>query len=141
MDPGIILTFILMQHFPNRKKCHYTTQEQRLCLTMHYTSPALYNKLRDILFQLPCPSIIIRWFGVIDIWPGICQHLFNALAVKAANLDAFDRNRVLSFDEMTIKMCFSFHSSKQMIEGFEDLGFLDRSNAGIIHYIITILYC
>ena len=124
---GFIFTFIIMLLFKMRK---FTHKQQQICMAMHYTSPALYNKMRNIFgFHLPSPKSIIRWFGKIDIWPGICQNLFAALKIKATHMEVADRNCVLLFDEMYIKKCFDFHPTKQIIEGFEDLGSLGRSTA------------
>ena len=90
----------------------------------------MYKKMRDVLsFTLPRSITIIRWFGKIDIWPGICQNLFNALKLKSPYMEDIDRNCILIFDEMAIKKCLDFHPKKQIIEGFEDLGSLDRNSA------------
>ena len=100
---GFILTFICLLLFKSKKQI-YTSREQQMCMTRHYTSPALYNKMREVFgFHLPSPATIIRWFRKIDIWPGICQPLFTALKIKAAYMEAADPNCVLLFDEMAIK--------------------------------------
>ena len=96
-------------------------------MTMHYTS--LYNKMRRVLgFDLP-PCTIISWFEKIDIWPGICQNLFNTLKLKSSYMQNIDRNRILIFHEIVIQKCLNFHSKRQIIEGFEVLGSLGRNSA------------
>ncbi|KZC13108.1 hypothetical protein WN55_05531 [Dufourea novaeangliae] len=60
---GFVFTFISMQLFPSNESSNYTTEERRLCSTMHSTSPSLYSRMRDILkFNLPSPATIISWF-------------------------------------------------------------------------------
>ena len=127
---GYSLTLVLVLLFKSRDRKVFTKKEQELFMTMHYTSPSLYNKMRDVLsFNLPHPSTIIRWFGKIDIWPGICQNLFNILKLKSSYMEDIDRNCILIFDEMIIQKCLDFHPRKQIIEGFEDLGSLGRKLA------------
>ena len=127
---GYLFTFVSMLLFKSRDRTVFTKKEKELCMTMHYTSPSLYSKMRGVFsFNLPHPCTIIRWFGKIDIWPGICQNLFNALKLKSAYMQDIDRNCILIFDEMVIKKCLDFHSKRQIIEGFEDLGSLGRNSA------------
>ena len=40
-----------------------------------------------------------------------------------------DQNCILIFDKMVIKKCLNFHPKRQIIEGFQDLGFLGRNLA------------
>ncbi|XP_076291976.1 uncharacterized protein LOC143214603 [Lasioglossum baleicum] len=133
--PKKVLPFILMQIF--RQKRMYTAEEKELALSMHYTSPNLYRKMRlNFGFFLPNRTTTFRWFSRINIWPGISQELCNSFALKVSNMEIRDRNCVLSFDEMSIQKCFDFHNTKQVIEGFEDLGIHGRSSAVGTHVLI-----
>ncbi|XP_046145935.1 uncharacterized protein LOC123989259 [Osmia bicornis bicornis] len=115
-----VKTFMLMQLYPHPV---FSADEQQICLSMHYSSPSLFRKLRDNFgFHLPCPRTISRWFGSIEMWPGICTTFFTQLRKKVSWMDDSERNCVLLFDEMTIKKSFDFHSKKQKIEGFQDYG-------------------
>ena len=63
---GFIFTFIIILLFKTSRE--FTRKQQQICIAMHYTSPVLYNKMRNIFdFHLPSPKSIIRWFGKIDI--------------------------------------------------------------------------
>ncbi|CAK9813321.1 hypothetical protein ANTPLA_LOCUS7794 [Anthophora plagiata] len=64
---GFVLAFILMLLFKTKKSVFSPTEKQ-ICMTMHYTSPLLYSKLRDSFgFHLPSPASVIRWFDKIDV--------------------------------------------------------------------------
>lgn len=51
-------------------------------------------------------------------------------------MSARARNCVLMFDEMSIKKCFDWHDSKQLVEGFVDLGHLGRQNLVGTHVLV-----
>ncbi|RXG62248.1 Transposable element P transposase [Armadillidium vulgare] len=104
------------------KNCRkYSSKVRILCLTLYYTSPLLYNVLREI-FKLPSVSSLRLWTRKLNIQVGVCPRLFSVLSAKMLKVHEVDKICVLYIDEMSIKKSLEYNSRFGSILGFVDYG-------------------
>ncbi|KAF0749006.1 Uncharacterized protein FWK35_00022236 [Aphis craccivora] len=87
----------------------------------------LKNK-RSSLFILSGVSTIKRWIGSSKFLPGYNSNLFNQIKLKTETLTANEKYCIVAFDEMKIKTVLEYSKPLDLVEGFEDLGHLGRTN-------------
>lgn len=122
--------FVKMQILRKRNsRKSWTREEQNFALSVFYKSPSAYKFLRNSKnMNLPSLSTIRRWVGNSKCKPGFSPGIFKQLKNKANVLSEQERYCTLIFDEMKIKNYLEYSKFLDIIEGFEDLGPLGRSN-------------
>lgn len=119
-------TIAMMQQ--RTKKRPWSKDERELAISLFYTSPAAYRSMRRQKIILPSVTTVKEWIGSSKYSPGFNKDLFRQIRLKARTMDRKDKVVALSFDEMAIKEKFEYSKALDIIEGFEDLGYLGRSN-------------
>jgi len=122
--------FVKMQVLRKRNsRKSWTREEQTFALSVFYKSPSAYKFLRNSKnMNLPSLSTIRRWVGNSKCKPGFSPGIFKQLKKKANILSEQERYCTLIFDEMKIKNYLEYSKFVDMVEGFENLGPLGRSN-------------
>lgn len=121
-------TLVEMQvlHKTNRA---WTLQEKEFAIKLFYKSPAAYKFLRnEEKIVLPSVSTIQKWIGKSKFKPAINSRLLKQIELKTASMTEKEKFCSIVFDEMSIKKFIEYSKVLDVIEGFEDLGHLGRSN-------------
>lgn len=74
-----------------------------------------------------------------NVSPGFSKEVIEKLTKKVASMSEDEKQCVLVFDEMSIKKALEYDSKCDVIEGFEDLGPLGRSNSIGTHALLFLL--
>lgn len=107
----------------------WASDEKNLALSIFYKSPSTYKFLRNSKnINLPAESSIRRWIGNSKFKTGFNPNVFKQLKIKADTMDEKERYCTLVFDEMKIKHFLEYSKYLDLVEGYEDLGPLGRSN-------------
>lgn len=115
-----------LEHKPRQRWGHDMIN---LAMNIYYTSPACYKKLRQQGITLPGISTLQSYLNRIDILPGFSNDVFSRLKLKVQNWSTQERLCVLMFDEIAIKRNLEYSKKYGIVEGFQDLGDLGRTNA------------
>lgn len=135
---GDTYTFVKMQ-LRHQQHCVWSDEEQNMALSIYYKSPSTYRFLRERGFKLPCVTLIQKWVNVYNVSPGFPTEVEQKLQKKADSLSNEERQCVLMFDEMSIKTSLDYDVKEDLIEGFEDLGPLGRTNNIANHALLFML--
>lgn len=133
------LLFIKMQlnHIKKRK---WMQDEKEFALALYYASPKAYIFLRNKKkFALPSITLIREWINDLQLKPGINPQIMHKIAMKAENMNNFEKECVLMWDEMSIKTILQFNSKDDLVEGYQDLGDLGRTNNFAKHALCFLL--
>lgn len=133
------LLFVRMQlnHIKKRK---WMQDEKEFALFLYYTSPKAYIFLRNKKkFALPCITLIRVWINDLQLKPGINPQIMHKIAMKAENMSNFEKECVLMWDEMSIKAILQYNSKDDLVEGYQDLGHLGRTNNFAKHALCFLL--
>ena len=96
---------------------------------MFYKSPTTYSFLKHKLqVILPGVSTIKRWIGNLKFLHGYNSNLFNQIKLKTETLTAREKYCIVAFDEMKIKTFLEYSKPLDLVEEFEYLGHLGRTN-------------
>lgn len=123
-------TLVKMQVSRKKKTTKtWATDEKNLALSIFYKSPSTYKFLRiSKNINLPAESSLKRWIGNSKFKTGFNPNVFKQLKIKADTMDEQERYCTLVFDEMKIKNFLEYSKYLDLVEGYEDLGPLGRSN-------------
>lgn len=122
---SVAKTVVLMQLRGKRRT--WNEKEKDFATAFYYKSPVGYRFLRKKGLVLPAPNTIRGWIAQNSYKTGIDEGLLDQLKLKCQGLPKNARTCVMAFDEMAIKDNLEYNKKLDIIEGFEDLGFLGRS--------------
>ncbi|KAB0803623.1 hypothetical protein PPYR_00593 [Photinus pyralis] len=112
---------------------------KQIAMSVYYTSPAAYKTLKKYNVILPGVSTIKKWMQVFDFNAGFSSEVFRNIRMAARQMNEMQKICILSFDEMSIKRNLDYNKSKDLIEGFQDFGYLGRSNKLGDHVLVFYL--
>ena len=128
--PTVLVALILTQVKVAGKKgaeIRWPSADKMLALSVLYHSRKAYKLLQG-MFKLPSISTLKRTLRRTNVYPGFNENLLNALKTKVQNFSIKDQQCVLIFDEMSIKSGLTYDIARDCIEGYEDFGFLGRTD-------------
>lgn len=123
----------------HQNKAKWNDEEKNMSLSLYYKSPSAYKFLRDRGFKLPCITLIQRWVNIHNIKPGFSNEVFDKVKLKAATMSQEEKECVLMCDEMSIRKCFEYNPKLDLVEGYQDLGPLGRSEEVATHALVFML--
>lgn len=135
---GDSLTFVKMQ-LRHLRRSAWTEEEKNFALSIYYKSPSAYRFLRDRGFKIPCVTLIRKWVSIYNVTPGFSTDVIAKLTKKVASMSDDEKQCVLLFDEMSIRKALEYEPKHDLIEGFEDLGPLGRTNNVASHALLFML--
>lgn len=112
----------------HRNRGAWKKDEKDFAIALYYKSPAAYKHLRKQKIILPSVSTIRSWIGICKFKPGFNVRYFQQLKSKVETMQLDEKVCVISFDEMTLKKGLEYSKAMDLIEGFEDLGYLGRGS-------------
>lgn len=110
-----------------KKGRRYTKTDASFALALHHKSPKAYRFMSKI-FALPAVRTLRSWLHSFEFKIGWNECIFKQLKEKADIMDKKDRVCVLMFDAVAIKSGLYYNTSKDKMEGIEDLGMYGRSD-------------
>ncbi|XP_063859154.1 uncharacterized protein LOC135100120 [Scylla paramamosain] len=110
-----------------KKGRRYTKTDASFALVLHHKSPKAYRFMSKI-FALPAVRTLRSWLHSFEFKIGWNECIFKQLKEKADIMDKKDRVCVLMFDAVAIKSGLYYNTSKDKMEGIEDLGMYGRSD-------------
>ena len=103
------------------KGVRWSEKDKAFALSIFHASPKAYRLLKK-QFLLPSIKTLQRTVQNANITPGFNNNILQALSLKVKSLPPHSEACVLVFDEMAIKECVSYDSSRDRIEGLDDFG-------------------
>lgn len=100
----------------------YSKQEKILCQTLYYKDPGYYKFLRDSLDGLlPSKVTMLRWQPIKTLKIGVVPEILAYLKDVGKTLSEYDRNVVITLDEMDGRQGLQYDSNRDCLIGFENL--------------------
>ncbi|XP_064094805.1 uncharacterized protein LOC135207146 [Macrobrachium nipponense] len=99
----------------------YSLPQKCFSLGLYFKSPRAYNFISKI-FTLPTTRMLRYWVSKIDFNVGWNESVFKLLKQKALSMNENDKYCGIIFDAISLKSDVQFNISKDVVEGFEDLG-------------------
>ena len=99
----------------------YSTDAKLLALSLHNYGPKAYRFLSEML-ALPSRTTLSFWLQTLQVMPGFCQDVIQAIACKVRCLRPEDRVCVLMIDEMSLKRYLAYDRFNDLVVGYEDYG-------------------
>jgi hypothetical protein len=130
------ITRMQLHHKP---RTQWLSDEKNTAISMYYKSPSMYKFLRKNGVILPSVSIIKNWLKNFKCQPGFNQNFFRKLNLKGQTMTEKEKKCILMFDEMAIKQEIEYSVSKDLIEGFEDLGEFGRKPVAAKQALVVLL--
>lgn len=123
-------TLVRMQISRNKLSTKpWSRKEQQFAISIFYKSPSAYKFLRNSKkITLPGLTTIRRWIGSSKFRPGFNPALFKQLKIKADSMTQQEKYCSLVFDELKIKNFLEYSKFLDLVEGYEDLGPIGRTN-------------
>ncbi|KAJ3640332.1 hypothetical protein Zmor_003639 [Zophobas morio] len=131
-------TFIncqLQNHLKVSSGKRYTKEMKLFALTMYKRSPRLY-KYMQVHFELPSPRVLKRVLNGVVFDIGFNNNLLQCLKVEVSRMHELDRYCTLMFDEIKLSSILHYEKYRQIIMGYEDLGYLGRFNKNADHALV-----
>ncbi|KAJ3655946.1 hypothetical protein Zmor_015053 [Zophobas morio] len=113
----------------------YTKEMKLFALTMYKRSPRLY-KYMQAHFELPSPRVLKRVLNGVVFDTGFNNNLLQCLKVEVSRMHELDRYCTLMFDEIKLSSILHYEKYRQIIMGYEDLGYLGRFNKNADHALV-----
>ncbi|XP_048511949.1 uncharacterized protein LOC125501093 [Athalia rosae] len=108
-------------------------------MKMQYYSASGYEKLRRMGLKLPAERMVRRWVAETEVNVGFCEHVFAALKQAMLDIPPEERCCALKWDEMSLMEREEYDVKTDVIEGFEDLGPLGRTERRANHAFVFCL--
>ncbi|XP_036346865.1 uncharacterized protein LOC118756197, partial [Rhagoletis pomonella] len=106
-----------------RSVSSYTDTEKTLAQNINYMSTKAYNFMRDDLkFSLPHKKSLLRWRPIKYVSPGIDFKVIENLKYVVSEMSPTERFCEILFDEISIKKDLVYNKSRDIIDGFVDIG-------------------
>lgn len=99
--------------------------EKNLSLAMYKQSPKMYRFLQKFLV-LPTKKTLGRHSAKLIFETGVNQKLFSYIKDRVQELPEIDKHCVLVWDEIGLKAHLDYSQSRDLIDGFVDLGDIRR---------------
>lgn len=132
-------TLIELQLRPDNCKKPYSDEEWTLAMKLHYWSASSYERMRRSGIQLPHPRSVEKRIANYDITPGFIDQQFQDLTDLLSKCPPAAKCAIAKFDEMATKEFEEYSSKYDLIEGFEDLGPLGRTEKRANHLFLFTL--
>lgn len=136
MDLSKIAKTLVLMQLRGAKRKSWTEQEKQFATSFFYKSPAAYFFLRGKGLILPSPSTVRRWISINVFKTGFDKNAKRHLKLKCSVMNENEKKCVVAFDEMSIKEYIEYNKKLDLIEGFEDLGPLGRSEKKATHALV-----
>ena len=104
-----------------RNKKRWTKEMKLYCLSLYYKSPSAY-RFRRKTFAVPSVRTLQRIFRNYFVECGFSTELMSILKHKVANMSELEKSCSICLHEMSIKCALSYNATRDMIDGFEDMG-------------------
>lgn len=132
---NVAKTFVLMQ-IRGKKRKQWNLKEREFCVSLYYKSPSTYHFLRRQRIILPSVSSIRRWVSHNLFKTGFDEGIKNILKLKCKAMTQNEKKSVMAFDEISIKSFLEYNKKLDLVEGFEDLGPLGRTQRKATHAVV-----
>ncbi|OXA41241.1 Transposable element P transposase [Folsomia candida] len=113
-----------LQRLTSRKLRKVFTQEEKVtAITIYFsTTKRGYKTLQKLGLNLPSISTINLWLRHLDISTGINPCIEEILRDRVKDMNNFERDCVLMFDEMAIKKYLLYDKNRDKLIGIQDHG-------------------
>jgi hypothetical protein len=130
--------FVKMQLLHSKRK-PWSTAEKNFALSLYYKSPSTYRYMRKNNLVLPGESTIRRWLNSISFSTGFSDKYFEQIKLKTSEMSYVEKKCVILLDEISIMKFIEYNKTLDLIEGFEDIGMLGRTNKIGSHALVVML--
>lgn len=115
----------IKNHGKKRNGRRYTTSEKNLSLAMYKQSPKKYRFLQKFLI-LPTRKTLGIHSAKLIFETGVNRKLFSYIKERVTELPEIDKHCMLVWDEIGYKAHLDYSQSRDLIDGFVDLGDIRR---------------
>ena len=104
----------------------WSVENKSTCLSILHSGPKAY-RLISKLFMLPTVKTLRKSLLKLEIYPGFSPKFLSVFKQKVDKMAEKDRVCALVFDEMSLKEAVTYDRTRDVVEGYEDLGSCGRS--------------
>ena len=110
-----------------KKSLKFSEEEMDLAMKLHFYSASGYDKMRKDGLILPHSRTVEKRVARIEVPPGFLKPVLKNLKMQLQGMPESARKCIVKVDEMDTMEKLEYDSWKDIIEGFEDLGPLGRT--------------
>ncbi|KAL4091160.1 hypothetical protein QTP88_025897 [Uroleucon formosanum] len=130
--------FVKMQML-HKKREPWSTAEKNFALSLYYKSPSTYRYMVKNGIVLAGESTVRRWLNSICFSTGFSDKYMEQIKLKTSRMSYVEKKCVILLDEISIMKCVEYNKILDLIEGFEDVGTLGRTNKIGSHALVVML--
>ncbi|KAL4085312.1 hypothetical protein QTP88_027171 [Uroleucon formosanum] len=130
--------FVKMQMLYKKRK-PWSTAEKNFALSLYYKSPSTYRYMVKNGIVLAGESTVRRWLNSICFSTGFSDKYMEQIKLKTSGMSYVEKKCVILLDKISIMKCVEYNKIMDLIEGFEDVGTLGRTNKIGSHALVVML--
>jgi len=125
----------------HKSRKQWTSEEKKLSLSLYYKSPSTYKYMRKNKIILPGESTVRRWLNSISYSTGFSPRYMEQIKLKVSCMSFQEKKVIILLDEISIKKAIEYNKALDIIEGYEDLGTLGRTNKIGSYALVIMIRC
>ncbi|KAF0704147.1 Transposable element P transposase, partial [Aphis craccivora] len=130
-----IKEFLHLVEFPS------ISSKSLLSLSLYYKSPSTYKYMRKNKIILPGESTVRCWLNSISYSTGFSPRYMEQIKLKVSCMSFQEKKVTILLDEISIKKAIEYNKALDIIEGYEDLGTLGRTNKIGSYALVIMIRC
>lgn len=117
----------------------WSIEEKKLSLSLYYKSPSTYKFMRRNKIILPGESTVRRWLNSISYLTGFSPRYMEQIQLKVSTMSYQEKKCTILLDEVNIMKAIEYNKTLDIIEGYEDLGNLGRTDKIGSHALVIMI--
>lgn len=139
--PSISSKSLVTMQINHKSRKQWTSEEKKLSLSLYYKSPSTYKYMRKNKIILPGESTVRRWLNSISYSTGFSPRYMEQIKLKVSCMSFQEKKVIILLDEISIKKAIEYNKALDVIEGYEDLGTLGRTNKIGSYALVIMIRC
>lgn len=137
--PSVNSKAITTMQILHKKRKSWNSSEKKVALSIYYKSPSTYKYMRRNGITLPGESTVRHWLNSIEYFTGFSEEYMKQIKLKTTEMTYSEKKCIILLDEISIMKCVEYNKTLDIIEGFQDMGTLGRSDKIGSHALVIML--
>lgn len=137
--PSLSSKNLVTMQINHKLRTPWTSGEKKLSLSLYYKSPSTYKFMRRNKIIIPGESTVRRWLNSISYSTGFSPTYMEQIQLKVSTMHFQERKCTILLDEVSIMKAIEYNKTMDIIEGYEDLGNLGRTDKIGSHALVIMI--